>query len=94
MDIFELIPIEMTGMSAITAIVLFFFVIGFIEYSKMIKKELEVINECLKKHEDKIDDTHEGMNAVKTDVALLLQSVTRIEDLLKDKDRDRDKRRD
>lgn len=84
----DFIPIDETrGMSVVTAVVFFFYSIGFIFVNTMMWREMKRINETIEKHELKLTMEHESLNCLQTDVALLLQSVTRIEEMLKDKRR-------
>ncbi len=48
----------------------------------MIKRDFKRITNELAVHEKKIDNGHENLAEMKTDIALLLQSVTRIEKLV------------
>ncbi len=75
-------------MSILTALTFFFYTIGFTFWYSMIKRELKRINVELQKHDSKINDGHDTLAEVKTNVALLLQSVTRIEKMIEFERRD------
>jgi hypothetical protein len=84
----DFVPIEFRGMSMITAIILFFYGMsgGFI-YS-LIKREFKRIGAQIREHERKLEDGREDMAEMKTNIALTLQSVTRMERILEKRKED------
>ncbi len=84
----DFIPIEFRGMSILTAITFFFYTVVFTFWYSIIKKEFKRICIELYKHEEKLIAGHDSLAGMKTDIALLLQSVTRIEKMIGQNRRD------
>jgi hypothetical protein len=82
MDFLNFIPIEYRGMSILTLLVFCFCFIGFGVYSGMVKREIARIDTDIEEQCKRITTGNDSINDMKTDVALLLQSVTRIEKML------------
>ena len=80
--VFDFIPLALTPMSVLTAITLFFYAAGFGFFYSTVKREFRRINHELRRQEVEITEAYKDLNGMKTDIALLLQSVTRIEKLL------------
>lgn len=81
-DFLNFIPIETRGMSILTAITFFFYTVGFGYFYSTMKQEFKRIFNELKTHEDRLNHEQEDMAEVKTNIALLLQSMNRIEEML------------
>ncbi len=82
MEFLNFIPIENRGMSILTALTFFFYTIGFGYFYSIMKQEFKRICEELKTHEDRLDHEQEDMAEMKTNIALTLQTVTRMERIL------------
>ena len=88
LDIFELIQIENRGMSVVTAIVISFYTIGFLYYASVMKREIKRINDDVMEQEVKIERLKTDIGEMKTNIALTLQTVTRVEKILDRKHKD------
>jgi hypothetical protein len=75
----DFIPLENRGMSIITALTFFFYTVGFGYFYSTIKREFKRINTELIRHETKLDKYQGDISDMKTNIALTLQSITRIE---------------
>ena len=82
MDVFELIQIENRGMSVVTAIVISFYTVGFLYYASVLKREIKRITDDAMKQEVKIEKLKTDIGEMKTNIALTLQTVTRMEKIL------------
>ena len=82
MDFLNFIPLENRGMSIITAVVLFFYGAAGIFTYNLIKREFKRIGDDILKHEERLESGQETMSEMKTNIALTLQSVTRMERIL------------
>ena len=78
----DFIPIDLIPMSALTALCLFFFAYGFYIFRETMNKDIKRIDTILKEHETKLDNEQETMSEMKINIALTLQSVTRMERIL------------
>jgi hypothetical protein len=81
-EFLNFIPIEYRGMSILTLLVFCFCFIGFGVYSGMVKREITRLDTDIAEQSKRISSGNNSINDMKTDVALLLQSVTRIEKML------------
>lgn len=81
----DFIPIELRGMSILTALTFFFYTAGFGYFYSVMKREFRHMDQKIKKHEDKLDAGQTDMAEMKTNIALLLQSMNRIEKRLENK---------
>jgi cell division protein FtsL len=82
------IPINLDGMSIFTAITFFFVFIGAGVMVNYMKQELTRINDEIQKHEKKLGETQVDISEMKTNIALTLQTVTRMEKILDRKHKD------
>lgn len=78
----DFIPIELRGMSILTALTFFFYAAGFGFFYNTLKREFKHVNQRLQRHDDRLDAGQEDMAEMKTNIALTLQSVTRMERIL------------
>jgi len=78
----DFIPLALTPMSVLTAITLFFYAAGFGFFYSTVKREFRRINHELRRQETEITEVYKDIYGMRTDIALLLQSVTRMEELL------------
>lgn len=78
----DFVPIELRGMSIITAVVLFFYGAAGVFTYNLIKREFVRIGKEITRHEAKLEVGQEIMAEMKTNIALTLQSVTRMERIL------------
>jgi len=81
-DFLNFIPLENRGMSILTALTFFFYTVGFGYFYSTLKREFKHVNEKIKKHEERLESGQETMSEMKTNIALTLQSVTRMERIL------------
>ena len=88
MDVFELIQIENRGMSVVTAIVISFYTVGFLYYASVLKREIKRITDDAMKQEVKIEKLKTDIGEMKTNIALTLQTVTRMEKILDKRHKD------
>lgn len=79
MTFLDFVPVELEGMSIITAIFFFFAGVGACYFHTLIRREFGYIYNTLDEHKKEIDELQDNMGSIRTDIALLLQSVTRIE---------------
>lgn len=79
----DFIPLEFRGMSILTATFFFFAGLGACYMHTIIRREFSYIYNTLDDHEGKLDGFHDTLNDMKTNIALLLQSVQRIEETIK-----------
>jgi len=78
----DFVPIDLSPMSAITAVILFFYGAAGIFTYNLIKREFKRIGDDILKHEERLESGQETMSEMKTNIALTLQSVTRMERIL------------
>lgn len=78
----DFIPIELRGMSILTALTFFFYTVGFGYFYSTLKREFKMINAKITMHEEKLENGRETMAEMKTNIALTLQTVTRMERIL------------
>lgn len=84
----DFVPIEFRGVSIITAVILSFYAaIAGLSYS-MFKREFKRIGKTLEEHEEKLENNRDDIAGMKTNIALTLQSVTRMERILERKKED------
>ena len=88
----EFVPVEFRGMSIITAIILSSLGLGLGFYYTTIKREFKRVQDNFKRvdkvleaHDEKLDKNHDDIGDMKTNIALIHQSTTRIEKLLENK---------
>ncbi len=78
----DFVPIELRGMSILTALAFFFYTAGFGFFYTTLKRDFKRINTVLQKHEEKLEKTNGDIAEMKTNIALTLQTVTRMERIL------------
>ncbi len=78
----DFIPIELRGMSILTALTFFFYTVGFGYFYSVMKREFRHMDQKIKKHDDRLDAGQTDMAEMKTNIALTLQTVTRMERIL------------
>ncbi|MDP2754426.1 MAG: hypothetical protein Q8P40_08560 [Nitrospirota bacterium] len=83
MDILNIIPIELRGMSIFTLIFFGFTGIAFKFVWDIMKKELKDINTRLDQHSKKLEDRNKDISEMRTDIALTLQAIKNIEKMIK-----------
>lgn len=81
----DFVPVELRGMSIITAIILFFYGAGSGFVYSLFKREFKRVGDALKRHEERLEENRDDIAGMKTNIALTLQSVTRMERILERK---------
>lgn len=82
MEFLDFIPIENRGMSVLTALTFFFYTVGFGYFYSTLKQELKSITDKIEQHNRRLDLGQEDIAEMKTNIALTLQTVTRMERIL------------
>ena len=76
------VPLEFRGMSILTALTFFFVMMGFTYFHATLKREFKRIHIECDKHDNRLEQNRNDIAEMKTNIALTLQTVTRMERIL------------